>query len=165
MMKTKLALFVTVLAAALFGVGCASVPKPDVAHAVKWNGHWYAVFMEQRTIEEARAHCEKLSGHLVIIETEEEDKFVFDLGVSKIGNGHIWLGAHRDPSVNSAVWIWDDGKPISELYQGYALGNTAFSLDRVSLWKMLATFKGNWFGDLPTDDKGHPKKPYICEWE
>jgi len=165
MMKTKLTLFVTVLAAALFGSGCTSVPKgPPVPHAVKWNGHWYAVFMERRTIEEARAHCKKLGGHLAFIETEEEDKFIFDLGVSKIDGDHIWLGAQRDPSVTSAVWMWENGKHIAELYQGYEPGNTAFSVDRVSLWKVLAN-NGKWFADPPTDDKGQPKKAYVCEWE
>ena len=178
-MKTKLTLFIAVLAVALFGSGCASVPKgPPVPHAVEWNGHWYAFFMTPKTIEEARAHCEKLGGHLIIIETEEENKFAFDLAASKVGRGldnpHIFLGAHRDPTTNSNVWIWDNGKPVDELYQGYAPGNTAFSPDRVALTmfgknrsedKYLGNYWGWWFASIPTDSKGQPKQGYFCEWE
>ena len=67
MMKTKLTLFVTVLAAALFGVGCASVPKgPPVPHAVKWNGHWYNHVTNFVSWTESENECESMGGYLVI---------------------------------------------------------------------------------------------------
>ena len=78
-MKTKLTLYVAVIAVALFGMGCASVPKPDVANAIKWNGHYYALLAEKLSWEDAKAACEKLGGHLVIIESEAENDFLWDL--------------------------------------------------------------------------------------
>ena len=174
-MKTKLTLFVTVLAVALFGMGCASVPKPDVTHAVKWNGHWYAYFTEEVTIKEARMQCKKLNGHLVIIETEDENKFIYEMMYSRDPErGNSWLGANRDSSAPSKTWVWENGLRISELYQGFRGGNTAFDLDRPGLWIHGPTGSneggasaqyhkhqdGWWYGALLND-----RRPFICEWE
>ena len=77
-MKTKLTLFVAILAVALLGTGCASVPKPDVANAVKWNGHWYAV-LPPADWDTAKQKCEDLGGHLAYVESEAENDFLINL--------------------------------------------------------------------------------------
>ena len=79
-MKTKIALLVTIFAAALFGMGCAGVPKPDVVNAVKWKGHWYALFDDKAyTITEAREKAKMLDGHLPYINSKEEEVYILKM--------------------------------------------------------------------------------------
>ena len=85
MMKTKLTLFVAVLAVALFLGGCASVPKPDVPHAVKWNGHWYAFFPDSVSWDDAVKISKERGGHLVFIESKEENQFLAELTHKRTG--------------------------------------------------------------------------------
>ena len=107
-MKTKLTLFVAVLASVLFGMGCTSVPKPDVANAVKWNGHWYAVLPEPCNWETAIKRCERLGGHLAFVETEAENEFIANLLKEK----PAWLGGIKQET----GWKWLNGKPITKLF-------------------------------------------------
>jgi len=84
MMKTKLTLFVAVLATALFGMGCASTSKPNADwlqpyHPVKWNGHWYAVLPQVLDYTPAAEKCKQLGGHLAEAETAAEKEFLENL--------------------------------------------------------------------------------------
>ena len=116
-MKTKLTLL-TVFAAALFAGGCAGVPKPDVANVVNWEGHWYAYFPDQTSWNEAKKHCESIGGHLVIIESKEENEFVWELATSKKASGMIHIGCFR--ADNDGRWEWIDGRPVSNIYYNWA---------------------------------------------
>jgi hypothetical protein len=118
-MKTKLTLFVAVLAAALFGMGCASVPKPDVANAVKWNGHWYAYFSSRATWDTAKKECEKLGGHLVIINSEEENTFLHNLArKSDPESIYTWFGAtDRDGKAGEVKWV--DGSLVKDGFSNW----------------------------------------------
>jgi len=100
-MKTKLTLFVTVLAAALFLGGCVSTPKePPVPHAVEWNSHWYAVFPGPLHWRPAKATSEELGGHLANIENAQENEFV--------------LGLIRDKKPHHEAGWWTGGNCIEE---------------------------------------------------
>jgi hypothetical protein len=172
-MKTKLTLFVTVLAVASFGTGCASTdaiekPPAPVPDAVKWNGHWYAVINEDKNCQEAREHCKKLGGHLLIIETEEENKFIHDLGIK---NSLQWchLGARRYQLTGSSVaWIWDNGIRISESYQNFVPDKTAGPWHRLlpdrTCLKTLLEKEGDRAGKWHSNTPVHANN-YICEWE
>ena len=169
MKKTKLTLFVAVLAAALFGVGCSRVPKPDVAKAVKWKGHYYAIFTESLSWDAAKAECEKLGGHLVIIESEIENQFLWDLvstdkavkdAIAKNkSNVFVHIGCFQ--SSDSKQWKWVNGQSITysnwskatilqkNTHGGIALSPvSAFPSVKPSDWV-------NEYGDAF----------FICEWE
>ena len=168
-MKTKLILFVSVIAFALFGKGCVSTSKgPPVEGAVKWDGHYYAVIKKGLTPEEARNHCKKLGGHLLIIETEAENKFIHELGIK---NTIQWchLGARRyQIDDKSAAWIWDNGLKISGSYQNFAVNNSdepwgRFNPKRTALSILLDQEnkrQAKWHTNYPTNSHF-----FICEWE
>ena len=121
-MKIKLTLFVTVLAVALFGVGCVSVSvKPPVPHAVKFEGHWYAFFPDTVNWDDALRICKERGGHLVYIESNEENRFVAELSQQKSGSEKfgIWIGAKN----HKGEWKWLDGKSVSANFANWGRGN------------------------------------------
>ena len=154
-MKTKLTLFVTVLAVALFGMGCASTPKPDVANAVKWNGHWYAVLPAPCNWETANKKCERLGGHLAFVETEAENKFLTNLlEASNIPSKAAWLGGTDEE--NEGDWLWLNGKPITtSFWDTNQPGNAEGVQHYIQLWA-----KGKW-NDVDSSELW----AVICEWE
>ena len=167
-MKTKLTLFVTVLATALFVVGCASVPKPDVANAIKWNGHWYTVYTDRLTWDAAKMKCEKLGGHLVIVESEAEDQFSWDLVSKEKGisgdafNVFFHIGCHG--SGGREQWKWVNGQPVT-----YSNWNKVAPLDRRGFGGIALTPVKGYPAVKPKEwvvhDSGSVESAYICEWE
>ena len=166
-MKTKLALFVTVLAAALFGVGCASVPKPDVANAVKWNGHWYAV-LPSANWDTAKQKCEDFGGHLAYVESEAENDFLINLLKQKqpidtspndpYGPG-AWLGGTDEDK--EGEWLWLNGRSFT--YKNWANespNNQSGTEHFAELIWHRAIAKGTW-----NDDSKTALNLSICEWE
>ena len=170
MKETKLTLFVTVLAVALFGVGCASTPKgPPIPSAVKWNGHWYAFLPDQLSWDAAKSRCEKLGGHLVVIDSEEENKFVLNHWKKNIrsGQGTAWIGATDKSQEGTFKWISPNNKRLSDTYSNW---------DQGVFGKPSAEFEYDWaiiilrHGFTARDGRwslGHQKEsfPFICEWE
>ena len=80
--------------------------KPDVANAVKWKGHWYALVDDNDyTITEARDKAKALGGHLPYINSKEEEEFILSLaGDKRVAIGLILL---------EDGWRWGDGSKIS----------------------------------------------------
>jgi hypothetical protein len=180
-MKTKLTLL-TVLAAALFGVGCAGVPKPDVANAIKWNGHWYALYNFEggKTWHEAKKHCEELGGHLMCVESKSEEEFIFRVFANKADGHHIWLGATDEHKEGD--WRWVNGKSLDDTYHNFRGVNPNDAgghgpVDdrkragqhylRVSLTRPVERFSYRFYpGSVNWDDyEGGKFKVLICEWE
>ena len=175
MKKTKLTLFVAVLAVALFGMGCASTPKPDVANAVKWNGHWYAFIIDPVSWEEANKRCIELGGHLAIIDSEEENEFVWNLAEGQqTGQGNMWLGA-TDSKTNSDVradrsfrWLSPNGKKLSLTYNKWIKG--AFkdpfkSNDQGFVYMYLRSSNKGWAKTWYFRSNAETVNPFMCEWE
>jgi len=164
-MKTKLTIFVSVLAATLFLGGCASVPKPDVAHAVKWKGHWYAFFPNPISWNEAKKHCESIGGHLVIIESKEENEFVWELATSKKASEMIHIGCFR--ADNDGRWEWVDGRPVSNTYYNWAKkARLGFEYsDGVHAVGKIVIDHGAAPKDWVVRGTAVHRHAYVCEWE
>tara|TARA_B100000427_G_C15360623_1_gene529668 strand:+ start:356 stop:841 length:486 start_codon:yes stop_codon:yes gene_type:complete len=161
-MKTKLTLFVAVIAVTLFGMGCASTKnEPPVPHAVKWNGHWYAYFPEGCNWETAIKKCERLGGHLAYAETKEENDFLLSLyeKSKKVGNSQgVWLGG--TDKKNEGDWVWLSGKPITTPLWGDGEPNNRDGIQHYMFMQVAGEDYGAW-GDLePTGLFG-----VFCEWE
>ena len=114
-MKAKLTLFAAILAVALFGMGCASAEPPSTA--LRWHVNAYMHYPEPVTWKEAQKKCERLGGHLVIIDSKEENDFIVTLfkGASPSGTAavdHIWIGAYED-SNGVFKWVSPNGKKVS----------------------------------------------------
>ena len=65
----------------------------------------YRLYTEAKTWSDAEAHCNRESGHLVSVPSEEENKKLFYVGA----DGDVWLGGHDIDT--KGVWQWTDGSP------------------------------------------------------
>ena len=99
----------------MFGTGCASTKnEPPVPHAVKWNGHWYAVMPGPVHWKTAKPLAEELGGHLVNIETSEENTFVHSLikDMKPRREEGWWTGGNCIKQ--DGVWRWLGEKNYTE---------------------------------------------------
>ena len=78
-----------------------------------YNGHYYSVFNDDVTWEEAETFCEKMGGHLVTISDSEENAFVQSL-VSSQEKGLYWIGL----TSKSGSWKWVNGESYN--YKNWA---------------------------------------------
>jgi hypothetical protein len=112
MMKTKLTLFVTVLTAALFGVGCVSTVS---------NQPTFKVIEGRFNFAEAMADAELKGGRLAVLDTKEKIEHMKsyvqnykDKGRAvKVANAfHFWIGL--TDRIKEGEWRWINGTRLDE---------------------------------------------------
>jgi hypothetical protein len=122
-MKTKLTLFVAVLAVALFGMGCAStdnVSPVEIPYNGEFKGHKYLVIHSAKnfTYVEAQALAFALGGHLPYVESEEENNFILRL----VSDERYWTSINKEVAriplgatdkKEEGKWFWNDGQPLT----------------------------------------------------
>ena len=86
---------------------------PPVPHAVKWNGHWYAVYNDKLvSASDAQAVCVKSGGHLVVISSKSENEFVKGLAHSTLKDDNdYYIGLNR---LSGKSWMWVNGEDYSK---------------------------------------------------
>jgi len=97
-------------------------PSAAESNRQTFNGHTYQVFDTSLTWHEAKAYCESLGGHLVTINSVDEQNFIETL-LSDAQRNHYWIGATDEASEGNWRWItgepwgysnWDVGQPDNE---------------------------------------------------
>jgi len=144
----------------------SSVPSD----AFKYNGHFYKIFNDGMTWEDAKVYCESIGGHLVTITDENEQSVVENLLVDKDSKNSYWLGGFKDDN-DDWQWItnetfdyqhWGDWQPDGD---GSAL---MMYCSKANGWAL-----GDW-NDIPADGNGiwgdegffsTDKFGFICEWD
>ena len=132
-----------------------------------FNGHYYTLFTDDLTWEEAKKACERMGGHLVSINSQEENQIIVNLckGTSK---GLYWIGAYSDDK-GKWKWVsdekfdytsWDVNQP-SKTGEKYAqiYGEHFENNEHIGKWNDANSSKGDisWFS---VKNVG-----YICEFE
>lgn len=78
--------------------------------STEFNGHYYHLYEDSLTWQEAKEACEKLGGHLVTITSKDEQDFISNL-VRGATKRSYWIGL-SDEAVNDQ-WTWVTGEPFS----------------------------------------------------
>ncbi|WP_435020889.1 family 16 glycoside hydrolase [Tundrisphaera sp. TA3] len=128
--------------------------------AASFQGHHYKAFPQQISWHAAQDRCRSMGGHLAIIESEEENRFVADLARNRQLDA-AWLGATDEKA--EGRWTWVDGSPMTYAnWESSALQpNNKGGIEHYAA--LLCRFDGSWC-DQPDD--GLPEQPgYICEWD
>jgi len=118
--------------------------------AQPFGGHSYKLYRPMKWAD-AKNVCERLGGHLVTIETPEEDRFMRLLTGGTIKD--TWIGIEWRPS--TARWRWVTGQDLS--YANWSPGDWkhaqargALSIDRSRAW---------------ASDRGDRHNYFLCEWD
>ncbi len=139
------------------------VPK----EAVNYNGHAYMLYDDSLSWPKAKIFCENLGGHLVTINSQEEQNFLIDLAKSSTKK-NLWIGAKTD---SSGIYTWVTEEEFS--YTNWAPGepnnvnNSQFTAMMYTqkadydagLWNDENEIGRNWPGYALTDFG------FVCEWE
>ncbi|XP_038840875.1 C-type lectin domain family 4 member F-like [Salvelinus namaycush] len=71
----------------------------------KFESSWYFLSTETKTLKQSREDCLERGADLVIINSDKEQEFVFNL------NKTVWIGL--TDSVTEGTWRWVDGTPLT----------------------------------------------------
>ncbi|MDD4869849.1 MAG: C-type lectin domain-containing protein [Kiritimatiellae bacterium] len=119
----------------------------------KVGGHYYKIIGDMVTFKEAQEACVKSGGHLVVIDTEEENNLIKDMFVHAKKN--LWIGLADESGTGD--WMWVDGTKPSffnwarPFWGGPGKGNCVHMAHlKEPTWQME-----------PSDTKCG----FICEWD
>lgn len=166
--KTR-AMVMTALSEASYTSGTNSKAMKIEAEMEKafFEGHTYGIYSGSETLSwvEAEAMCEELGGHLVSINTQEEQDFIYKLAnVDYATKGLYWLGAYRNEG--NMNWYWSDETAFS--YINWAPEEPNYEASREYYVHMYQS-SGEWNDTLNylggsgfycTSNCG-----FICEWD
>lgn len=116
-------------------------------------GHWYLLVNERRTFHAAQEYCRGMGAHLVTIEDQAENRFVYTLSPV------TWLGAS---DVNAeGEWLWVTGQPLT--YVNWAEGQPNNCGMPDCLPEHYLAFDETI--PLQWNDVAAQERPFVCEWE
>jgi hypothetical protein len=75
----------------------------------EYNGHYYQLFNDAMTWQEAKELCEGLRGHLIVINDEAEQNFMTEI-VADASKDNLWIGLYSDDDTLS--WKWVNGEDV-----------------------------------------------------
>ncbi|XP_039644071.1 CD209 antigen-like protein E [Perca fluviatilis] len=104
----------------------------------------------------SRDDCEQSGAHLVVINNEEEQKFVTEL--SK--DGEYWIGLRYGRRQGEYKWQWVDGSPLTETFWASGLPHDYGNFTAVTCCDQ----QGKW-RQRRNDGSYHGPKKWICEKE
>ena len=131
--------------------------------AVAFQGHSYYIFDGNcNTWEEAQKYCKSRGGYLAVIESREEDDFLFSYMVDS-GRSEVYFGLSDAKSEGD--WRWVDNKKSS--YQNWGVNDDGEIEPNKALDdKKYAEYDASLISGRWNDcGFGRDTSAYICEWD
>ena len=136
------------------------------ANAVEHNGHYYVFYDESVSWSQAKAKCEELGGHLVTVNSAEEQTFLINL-TNRSTKKNMWIGAYPE----NGAFRWITKEDFS--YTNWAPGepNNVFNMQNAAMMytKNASYAAGTWNDENENgrDWSGYylSEFGYICEWD
>ncbi len=132
-----------------------------------WNGHTYHIYDESLTWEEAKQYCENSGGHLVTINSKDENNAISQgIKNSAYSKSMYWIGGFKDGD-----WKWVTGEAMK--YTNWNEGEPTNTQNCMAIYTSLAqkeisnkAVHGMWL-DNPNNGIGNwsvAKTGFICEF-
>ncbi len=169
--KHKQRVFSGILSAIMLANFCTVMPistfakDDEIQEITNDNGHRYQLFDTSMNWHEAEAYCESLGGHLVTINSDEEQQFINNNILSIGTKNTYYIGMYRDNTDSDWKWItnedidyinWDDGEP-NDTNENY-----------VHMYRGIGNY-GTWNNTFDfvegTESYSTANAGFICEWE
>lgn len=128
------------------------------AKQVEYNGHIYSLYNDVLTWEEAKIQCEAMGGHLVTVNSEEEQKVIEELT-----NGQFchWYFMGATNIENSIDYKWVTGEPFTYKNWRYDSPDNYMGMEH---YLMMTTRQNGVWQDTTEDGWGNVIG-FICEIE
>lgn len=133
------------------------VLTPD--YETTYNGHDYKLYNKALPWREAYKFCEQQGGHLVTINSENEQSFLYNLINEKSTGSFLWIGA--TDSYEEGKWKWITGNSI--LYQNWADNEPNNSNDED--YMVLYKNSGKWNDGNDIFYSDTKTYSFICEFD
>jgi hypothetical protein len=127
--------------------GRVPLARPPV---VTFDRHDYALIEDPKTWMEAKEHCERMGGHLLILDDAKEEAFI----LSNLGKIGFWIGATD---------LWTPGRTLSldgKPFRGFA-AKAQFDNHRNRENGVAWAVGAKCWNDLSDGQR----IAYVCEWE
>lgn len=116
--------------------------------------HYYKIFDEKVSWNEAKQKCEAMGGHLATITSEAEQSVVNYYNKSR---KRLWIGAYRD---DKYIWYWVTGEKF--VYTNWCDGEPNNSSNVISNEDCVSLWSDGW-NDL--NNNSAEQSGYLCEWD
>ena len=127
--------------------------------AFKYNGHFYKIFNNGMTWDDAKTYCEKLGGHLAVINDIAENNALFNY--MKNSNCNLAYFGLSD-AIDEGIWTWSNGDLST--YRNWASGEPNGGLyENYGMFFSPAYPDGKW--NDGTFNAAVGDGAFICEWD
>ena len=130
----------------------ARIPRDAVA----WQGHHYMLFNIKGTHSRAQKHCEKLGGHLVRIQSKEEQRFISQLARNHITSGWPAYWIDGTDEEKEGIWKFSDGTRMTYFEWCYGKPENDKTENHIKHHR----HEQSW-----TNRNSNQSLPFICEWD
>jgi hypothetical protein len=141
----------------------AEVKKDEArypADAKKLRGKFYKVYPEQLSWHAATEKCQELGGHLAVVTSAEQNRFLITL-IREKGLDAVWLGATDE--VVEGRWVWVGGQPMR--YSNWSpVGRQPNNKNNSEHYLVIAISQQGKWCDQP-DESVEYSLGFICQWD
>ncbi|MEO5379084.1 MAG: hypothetical protein H7832_15085 [Magnetococcus sp. DMHC-6] len=138
-----------------------AVGNAQAATTGEFNGHTYTYVGQKMTWDDAKMYCESIGAHLVTSTSQEENDFIYNLGVENLSAG-FFIGASDAESLGT--WKWITGEPWS--YTNWSHRSGALEPSGNEFYAVIGydyfRLGGDW---VDVCDKLNCSAAFICESE
>lgn len=129
--------------------------------ALSWNSHYYAVFDNCKSWEEAAEYCKSRGGHLATITSADENAALFSY-INQIGYESAYFGL--SDSVNEGSWTWVNGEVADYLNWHSGEPNGESSTEDYAMFYYKFS-DGSWNDGEFGSGTANGGTAFICEWD
>lgn len=169
-MKRSLCVAAMFFAALLLFFGSCMVSEAETNQntipndAEVYNGHYYRLYTDHEagtnTWESAREFCENLGGHLAVISSSAEDKYLFGY-IRRFGKQHAYFGYYFNQA--NGAWEWVSGEDSGTRYTNWKSGEPNYRTTHE--YYAEYTTNGQWNDNDYKNDYSNYNHAFICEWD
>ena len=132
--------------------------KPKVTipkQAFEFGGHHYLFFRATATWHQAKKFCEQQAGHLVRIESPQENAFIRQL-VHTSAAADVWIDGTDE--LQEGVWLFSNGQPVK--FTNWMPGEPS-NTDEGEHYASLSRKSGWLWNDIGAGKRWS----FVCEWD